>query len=164
MISDRWILIIILVVSVIAVFILVPRTKIRDAWVIFLSLQVITWPAGLFAVEMKWIEYPIQLFAFDNHFNRSSLTFEFFLFPVTAIIFNLYFPIKQKKWTILYYLVFTGFFTGLEVLLERYTDLVQYHKWKWYWTLITVIASLFINRHYYKWFKKDLIEVKKTYE
>ncbi|GKU82593.1 CBO0543 family protein [Niallia sp. NCCP-28] len=154
---ERWILIGILVLSILVIYILVPKDKAKDAWVLFLSLQVITWPAGLLAVEIGLIEYPIQLLPVANEFNKSSFSFEFFLFPVTAIIFSLYFPKKfNKMGKFLYYLIFAGFFTCLEVILERHTGLVEYHGWKGYWTLITVIASLFINHSYYIWFRKGI--------
>lgn len=94
---ERWILVGIIAISILAIFLLVPKQKTRDAWVIFLSLQIITWPAGLLAVEWNMIDYPVQLFSSANEFNRSSFTFEFFLFPVTAIMFSLYFPKNLKK-------------------------------------------------------------------
>ena len=91
----------------------------QEAWVIFLFLQVITWPAGLIAVEMGWIEYPIHLYPKANLYNRTSFSFEFFLFPVVAIIFKLYFPRNKKGFgSLLYYVLFAGFFTFLETVLE----------------------------------------------
>ncbi|MDR6997803.1 CBO0543 family protein [Neobacillus niacini] len=147
-------------ICILAIFKLVPREKVRDAWILFLFLQVITWPAGLFAVEMGWIEYPTQFFSFANKYNRTSFAFEFFIFPIVAIFFSLYYPNKVKiKGAILYYLSFAGFFTICEEVLEKYTTLVEYHGWKWYWTLSTVIISLFLNHSYYLWFKKRLVKV-----
>ncbi|CAI9390599.1 CBO0543 family protein [Niallia sp. Sow4_A1] len=154
---ERWILIGIIAISILALFFLVPKNKAREAWMIFLSLQIITWPAGLLAVEWNMIDYPIQLFSFANEFNRSSFTFEFFLFPVTAIMFNLYYPKKIKKTgTFFYYFLFAGFFTCLEVIIERHTELVNYISWHGSYTLITVMVTLFLNHTYYHWFKKGV--------
>jgi hypothetical protein len=157
---ERWILISVVVVSILAIIILIPRNRAREAWVLFLFLQVITWPAGLVAVEMGWIEYPIQLIKGVNQYNRTSLTFEFFLFPVVAILFSLYFPKVRWYGAVIYYVCFAGFFTMIEALLERTTKLVEYNGWRWYWTLITVIISLFFNHKYYLWYKQKLIKVK----
>lgn len=154
---ERWILVGIIAISIFAIFLLVPKQKAREAWVIFLSLQIITWPAGLLAVEWNMIDYPVQLFSSANEFNRSSFTFEFFLFPVTAIMFSLYFPEKSKKiGKFLYYFLFAGFFTCLEVLIERYTELVDYLSWHGSYTLLSVMVTLYINHTYYSWFKKEL--------
>jgi hypothetical protein len=157
---ERWILIGVIVLSIFAIIILVPRNKSREAWILFLFLQVITWPSGSFAVEMGWIEYPVQLIKGVNQYNRTSLTFEFFLFPIVTIMFSLYFPNVRRFGVIIYYVCFAGFFTIIEVVLERTTRLVEYHDWSWYWTLITVIISLFLNHKYYLWYKQKLIKVK----
>ncbi|MDK8641541.1 CBO0543 family protein (plasmid) [Niallia taxi] len=152
---ERWFLIGFTIICIISLFKFVPKYKKRDAWVLFLFLQLITWPAGLFTVEQGWIEYPIQLLPQTNEYNKTSFSFEFFFFPVVAIFFSLYFP-RRKNWKIilLYYVGIAGFFTILEVFLERYTALVKYKEWTWYWSFITVVISLVINDSCYKWFKK----------
>lgn len=157
---ERWILVAVILIAILAIVVLIPRKKARDAWVLCLCLQIITWPAGLVAVEMGWIEYPVQLLPGVNEYNRSSLTFEFFLFPIVATIFSLYFPKVRWLGALVYYIVFAGFFTIIEVILEKTTRLVEYHGWTWYWTLITVIISLFLNHKYYLWYKQKLHVVK----
>jgi hypothetical protein len=159
--NERLLLIGIVLLSLLLLMIFLPLSKMRDAFVIVLFLQMLTWAAGLFAVEKEWIEYPVQLFRKENQVNQSSFTFEFFVFPVVAIFFSLKYPTKTTKLNkFLYYLLFTSFFTLLETIIERNTNLVHYIKWKWYWTLISVMIALFINHSYYTWFKKELAEVK----
>jgi hypothetical protein len=158
--TERWILIGIIFATTFASWKLIPREKARDALVLFLFLQIITWPSGLFAVEMKWIEYPVQIFPQENNINKSSFFFEFFLFPLFAVIFSLHFPKNATKiGAFVYYCIFAGLFTGLEVILEQTTKLVEYHRWKWYWTLVTLMISLYLNHKYYFWFRKKLIKV-----
>lgn len=160
--GERLILIAIILFSIFVIFKFVPLNKIRDAWVLFLSLQMMTWILGLLAVEKELIEYPIQLFPHENMNNKSSFSFEFYVFPVVGIIFSLYYPSKSNKIIqFLYYLIIISFFTFLEVLIERNTDLVHYIKWKWYWSLLSITIVLFINHTYYTWYKKELIEVRK---
>ncbi|KAA0547182.1 hypothetical protein FZW96_14525 [Bacillus sp. BGMRC 2118] len=156
---ERWILIAIIVITILTIFTCIPRNKARDACVLFLFLQVLTWPAGLFPVEMGWIEYPIQLLPDANHTNRTSLIFEFFIFPIVAILFSLYFPNVKRFGALMYYVGFAGFFTIIESILERTTSLVDYHGWSWYWTLLTVMICLFFNNKFYRWYKKKLIKV-----
>lgn len=158
---ERGFLIVFSIVCIFSLIKFIPKDKKRDAWILFLFLQVITWPAGLISVEMGWIEYPTQLLPHANSYNQTSFTFEFFFFPVVAIFFSLYYP-RKKYWSIvlLYFIGISGFFTTFEVILEKTTSLVTYHEWRWYWTFISVLVSLFINNQFYRWFKKNLIVVK----
>lgn len=161
--GEKLLLIGIILISVLIFFKFVPKNKMRDACVIFLFLGTLTWLLGLLAVEMGLIEYPVQLFPNENRTNRSSFSFEFLIFPLVSVLFSLHYPSKSNKIIqFLYYLVITSFFTGMEVLIERNTNLVHYIKWKWYWTLISVMIVLFINHSYYTWFKKELVEVNKS--
>lgn len=154
---DRWILIAIICFSIIMIWIMVPKKKAREAWVLFLSMGMITWPAGLLAVEMGWIKYPVQLLARANDYNKASFTYEFFLFPMTSVVFSLYYSkVVSKIGQFLYFFLFAGMFTILEVILEKTTMLVEYDEWKWYWTLFTLMVSLYLNHKYYEWYKKRL--------
>lgn len=157
---ERWILIGILLLCVASIIIGVPKEKARDACVLFLFLQVITWVSGLFVAEMGWIEYPTQLFPKENDYNKTSFVNEFVLFPIVSIFFSLYYP-EKVKWTVLclYYIAFAGIYSGIEVVFEKFTTLVKYHGWKWYWTIITIIITLFLNHKYYLWFRKRLVKV-----
>ncbi|TDL78539.1 CBO0543 family protein [Peribacillus frigoritolerans] len=157
MIIERWIIAGAIVLSILLIWKSVPKERAREAWVPFLSMSSLTWAAGLFVVEKGWIYYPVQLFSKENQVNESSFTFEFFLFPVLAILFSLYYPSSKKiysKW--LYAIVFSGVFTFAEVILEKYTDSVVYDEWKWYWTFFSVMLALMVNHQYFMWFKKGL--------
>lgn len=158
MIHERWIIAGAIVLSILLIGKFVPKERAREAWVPFLSLGSITWIAGLFVVEMGWIHYPVQLFSIENKVNESSFTFEFFLFPVLAILFSIHYPSRKSlfvKW--LYAIVFSGVFTVAEVILEAYTNLVKYDEWKWHWTFFSVLLVLMINHQYVKWFRKGMV-------
>ena len=63
------------IVTILSVFLLVPKDKVRLAWVAFLFKQFLTWPLGLIVVDMGWIQYPIRFF---ENASYSSFTFEYF--------------------------------------------------------------------------------------
>jgi hypothetical protein len=44
--------------------------------------------------------------------------------------------------------------TILEVIIERYTNLIDYISWSWYWTWITLLITFHLTRTYYLWFIK----------
>lgn len=80
-------------VTILSLFFFIPKNKIRLAWVAFLFKQVLTWPLGLFVVNMGWIQYPIRFF---ENANYASFTFEFFIYPVMCIYLNVYFPSEKS--------------------------------------------------------------------
>ncbi|WP_420490870.1 CBO0543 family protein [Neobacillus drentensis] len=50
-----------------------------------------------------------------------------------------------------------AFSTGLtipEVIIEKYTNLISYINWKWYYTWASVYATLFLAWKFYKWYFK----------
>lgn len=143
----------------IILFILVPKEKIRDAHVIFLFHQVVTWICGVIVVEMKWLDYPIRFFAYAS---RTSFTFEYFVCPALAVIFTLYYPkTNSLVKRIIYAIAFVTILTIAEVIIEHYTDLIDYHQWKWYWTWISIMAAFYLTRHYYEWFFKKIYREEK---
>ena len=141
-------------------FWLIPRDKVREAFLIFFFKQLITWIFGLSIVEFGLVEYPVRLF---SNATSTSFTFEYFVYPAICVLFNFYYP-EGKHWfrQLGHYVLYVTGITILEVILERNTQLIKYLHWSWYWTWITLFATFFISRMYYKWFfrigKKEKVE------
>ncbi|WP_212976411.1 CBO0543 family protein [Bacillus sp. J14TS2] len=130
----------------------IPKNKIRHALVAFFYKQFITWFWGLLVAEKGLIKYPVRLF---KHTNKTSFSFEFFYFPSFCALFNIHYPEdKNKLIKVLYYFFYTGVITLPEVLAEKYTNLIKYVKWKWYWSFITLWISFYTSRLFYRWFFK----------
>lgn len=135
---------------VLLLFWLVPQDKIREASVIFLFKQALTWILGLVIAEKNLIEYPVRLF---KNATKSSFTFEYFAYPTICVFFNLYYPFEESIiYLFAHYFFYTTLITVFELLLERYTDLIIYLKWKWYWTWTSVFITFYISSLYYRWF------------
>lgn len=138
------------VILSVLLFGLVPGDKIRDAQVIFLFKQVLTWLLGLLIVEMNLIEYPVRVF---QKATKSSFTFEYFAYPVICVFFNLYYPFgKSIAAQLLHYVLYTSGITIFEALLERHTRLIKYIHWQWYWTWVTIFLTFTASNFYYRWF------------
>ncbi|MBL0385776.1 hypothetical protein JJB07_03860 [Tumebacillus sp. ITR2] len=132
----------------------VPQDKLRDAWLIFLSKQVVTCSGGLFVVEMRWIEYPVRLLSYAN---RTSITFEFYVYPALCVLFNLHYPEGKGFWReLLHYVLYTSAITGVEKILEKYTNLITYVKWEWYWTFLSILLTFYLIHRFYFWYRKSL--------
>jgi hypothetical protein len=140
------------VVTILALWRWIPRDRhsLRKAQVAFLFKQMITWIFGLLVVEWGLLSYPIHEF---EHASKTSFTFEFFVYPAICTFFNLYYPEYQSYfYQFLYTAAFCTPITILEVLLERYTELIRYNQWTWYWTWITLFLTFRLSRAYVKWF------------
>jgi hypothetical protein len=149
---DRLILLLVWLLTIGLLFI-IPRVKRRLAVVAFLIKQLFTWILGLITVELGLIIYPV------NHpfgkVNRASFTFEYFVYPAVCSLFNVFFPnMRSKFFKLGYYSVFCTLITIVEVLIEKYTDLIEYIHWSWYWTWLSLFATFFMSRTFCVWFFK----------
>lgn len=151
--KDKNILVMIWVVTMGLLYIYIPKNKMRHGWLAFFFQQMITWLFGLYVSEKKLIKYPIRFF---KKANKSSFSFEYFLFPAFSAIFNVNYP-ENKNGIIkfLYYAFHSGLITGVEVLAEKYTNLIKYVKWKWYYSFITIWITYYMSRLFYRWFFRD---------
>ncbi|MBE4909151.1 hypothetical protein IMZ08_13875 [Bacillus luteolus] len=131
----------------------IPKNKIRNGIVAFLYKQIVTWLFGLLVVEKGLIKYPVRFF---KKANKSSFSFEYFIYPAICAIFNLNYPEEKNKFIkLLYYIFHSGAITTFEVLAERYTNTIKYVKWKWYWSFITIGITYYSSRLFYRWFYKE---------
>jgi hypothetical protein len=139
--------------SLLLIFLLfrfVPKDKIREAHVAYLFKLVITWSIGLMVAEYRLIEYPVRLFPYAN---KASFLFEFFFYPAICALFVANFPEKRSTFGKLkYYFYFCSALTIIEVLEERYTNILEYLHWTWYASWITFLITFYIAKKYNDWF------------
>lgn len=132
----------------------VPRDRIREAHVSFLFKQAITWLFGLLVVEKNLIKYPVRIFF--KRANKASFTFEYFVYPALCSLFNLFYPEKRNNTSkLMYYFFHSGIITVFESFAVKYTKLIKYNRWSWYWSFITIWFTYYLSRIYYRWFFKD---------
>lgn len=142
-------------ISLLSIF-LIPKTKRIQAQFVFLFVQFPAWVLGLSAVELKLLEYPYREL---SSINRTSFIFEYFILPVVCVHLNARFPEHAsivKKLGL--YIGVASIFTLAEFILERYTEVIKYTGWEWYWTFLSVWFILWVSRVITLWFfgKKKL--------
>jgi hypothetical protein len=138
------------IISIGLLILLVPIKRIREAIVVFLFKQTITWLFGLIVVELRLIEYPVRLL---NLSTKASFTFEYFVYPVLCILFVLYYPNgKSLTRQFMHYFYFSSAITVIEVLCEKYTDLIHYIHWNWFLSWITLFITFLMSKIFYDWF------------
>jgi hypothetical protein len=134
----------------IAGFAAVPAARRREAHTVFLFQNMLAWFLGLIAVEAGWLIYPVRELAKSS---STSFVFEYLCYPVVTVYYNLYYPEKGSTaaklgWSAL----FAVGITIPEYLIEKYTDLVKYTGWQWYWTTISISLTLAVSRLFFVWF------------
>jgi hypothetical protein len=133
---------------------LIPKSKLREAHVAFLFKQVVTWLMGLIIVEKNMINYPFRTF-FKKSI-KSSFTFEYFVFPGLNVLFNIYYPERRNNGIkVLYYFIHSSAITFLELIALKYTKLIKYKNWNWYWSFLSIWICYYVSRRYQKWFFTD---------
>ena len=98
---------------------------------------------GVLVVEKKMIEYPISFLS--NYFS-SSILYEYLLLPVVCIYFYQATYYSRYPNIILKCALYTSVLTIIEVFLERYTDLIEYHTWTWIHTFISIFFLMMFIR------------------
>ncbi|GKU27602.1 CBO0543 family protein [Clostridium folliculivorans] len=140
------------VVTIGLLFKFVPRDKIREAHVAFFFKQLLTWLLGLLVVQLGLIEYPVRLFPYAN---KTSFSFEYFIYPSICAIFNVHYPEKESIFKqFLYYFYYCTTITVVEIYVEKFTNIIKYVHWNWYVTWITLFLTFYLTRKYYTWFFK----------
>ncbi|NMD68754.1 hypothetical protein HHO41_00530 [Bacillus sp. DNRA2] len=138
------------VLTIIGLLIWIPKDRLREAYLIFYFKQFMTWILGLIVVQCGWIEYPVREFAKASH---TSFSFEYFIYPAICVIFNLHYPYhKGILPRMCWFIFFPSWMTIVEVLIEKYTDLIKYNEWKWYWTWISLYITFYFSMMFYRWF------------
>jgi hypothetical protein len=130
----------------------IPKNKIRHAQVAYGFKLFITWLVGLSVVELGLIEYPIRLFP---NATKTSFSFEYFIYPSFCAVFNVNYPEKKGVFgQFMYFFYYCNSLTIIEVIVERYTNILNYIHWAWYTTWITLFITFYMSRKFYLWFFK----------
>lgn len=144
--------------SALLLFIFVPKNKIRHATVPLLFKQVLTWLFGLIVVEKDLIRYPYRPFFKKTY--KASFDFEYFIYPVSCAIYNLYYPEKRNRLIKIIYNIFFALLIAVpEVLIVRHSRLIRYRKWNWLLSSATMMATNYLSHIFYKWFFKNDSEI-----
>lgn len=158
MLLENLILITTVIIIISSLFLFVPKEQVRDACLIFLFMESITWVIGLYVVQKGWIQYPVRL-VFENA-SSTCFVFEFLVYPSICVFFNFHYPRKSTHFVkIMYYALIVSAMTAFEAFLESHTMLIKYTGWTWYWTWLALFATFYISRKFYLWFFKKLLRV-----
>lgn len=84
-----------------------------------------------------------------------SFTANIIVLPIMAMFWVRYCPMSRINWALLW----TTALTGSEYLIERYSEVLEYHNgYNWYHSYFLWFISWFIWYWFHNWFYKDYIK------
>jgi hypothetical protein len=116
---------------------------IKDTILVFLMKAYFSTFIGAVVAKEKMIEYPVR---FLSKYFETSIIFESFLYPIMCVYFFQTTYHSKFLGIILQLALYTAALTIIEVLCEKYTNLIKYHTWTWMHSFITIfLLSLFVR-------------------
>jgi hypothetical protein len=109
------------------------REKVKDWLLVFFLKGYISSFVAQLVVRNKNISYPIRLLP---SFLNISVVFDYLLFPLLCVFYNRTSLFSKPIYVFIQSLLYSMPMTILEVILEKYTDLIKYkNNWNWNWII-----------------------------
>jgi hypothetical protein len=120
------------------------REKLKDWLLIFFLKGYISSFLDQIIVKKKRVSYPVR---FMSKYFDSSILFDYLLFPILCVFYN---RTSEKSNIISIFLqsfIYSTPMTVLEVILEKYTNLIKYNKnWNWLITYSALVVTFLFVR------------------
>ncbi|NGQ96730.1 hypothetical protein G3578_16315 [Brevibacillus sp. SYP-B805] len=148
---DRILLWALLIIGMVLLFISLRKPLIKDMVLVYLMKGYISSFFGIIVAEEKWVEYPVR---FLGQYFKTSIIFEYFLYPIMCVY--LYRTSYRSSFLgiIVQCALYASAMTILEVVCEKYTNLVKYHTWTWMYSFLTIFLLSFMVRMLMQWINK----------
>jgi hypothetical protein len=140
---DRMILWALLMIGMVLLFISLRKPLIKDSVLVFLMKAYFSTFIGVIVAELHLVEYPVR---FLGQYFKTSILFEYFLYPIMCVYYYQTSYRSSFLGIIVQCALYTSALTILEVLCEKYTNLITYHTWTWMYSFITIFFLSFLVR------------------
>lgn len=140
---DRIHLWVLLALGLILLVFSLRKPPIKDVILVFLLKAYFSTFFGVIVVEKHLLDYPVR---FLGQYFDTSILFEYFLYPIMCVCFyrtsyhSSFFGIVGQC------ALYTAALTFIEVLYEKYTNLITYHTWTWMHSFVTIFLLSFSVR------------------
>jgi hypothetical protein len=140
---DRIILWSMFIIGMVLLIFSLRKPLIKDTILVFIMKAYFSSFIGVIVVEEKMVEYPVR---FLSKYFDASILFEYFLYPIMCVYFYQTTYHSSYAGIVLQCALYTAALTVIEVLCEKYTDLITYHTWTWMHSFISIfLLSLFVR-------------------
>ncbi|MGX6443914.1 CBO0543 family protein [Neobacillus sp. K501] len=153
MLMEHWILAAMWLFGFIGFTLFIPRKEWRKGFLAFLMFQAIIWLCDMPAFQYGLLSAPVREFPKATDL---PLTIDYFFYPVLFSIFYIHRRVKGSLWSrISYFFVWISIITIFDVIIGRYTDLLEYEILKWYGMWIYIGFLFYVSQFCCNWFYKD---------
>ncbi|WP_254119667.1 CBO0543 family protein [Bacillus sp. FJAT-29790] len=150
---DRIILWALFIIGIVLIIFGLRKPFIKDWILVFLIKAYFSTFIGNLVVENEMLKYPVR---FLSEYFKSSILYEYILLPVVCIYF--YQTTYHSRFVniILQCVLYSAALTITEVILEKYTNLIEYLTWTWIHTFLsTFFIMIFVRTLMYLINKRD---------
>lgn len=119
------------------------KQPIKDWLLSFLLASYFAYIIGTIVVDLNLIEYPILR---PSHIFNTGYLYELLFFPIVGVYFYQTSYTSGFKGIIFQCLLYTLALTIVEILIVKYTHLINYLNWNWAYTFCSVFSFMLIIR------------------
>ncbi|WP_010096259.1 CBO0543 family protein [Ornithinibacillus scapharcae] len=140
-------------------FLLIPRNNRRKGILSFMVFQGIIWLCDMPSFKYDLLSAPVRVLPKATDL---TITINYLFYPV---LFSIYYVNRRVNssipYRIIYYLFWVSSITLFDVILERYTNLLEYGRITWSGMWIYIGFIFFVSVLICNWFyKEELIRTK----
>ncbi|WHY78637.1 CBO0543 family protein [Neobacillus sp. WH10] len=133
----------------------IPKENKRYAHITFIFAQTIAWIFEYLQVLFGLVEFPFREF---NTATKMSFSLHYFISPTFMVFFIFLYPTEKMKLRIcIHFLIFAIAIATYSFVIEKYSSLLYFKKWNWFYSVISNLIILYIVKKFVFWFKKGLV-------
>jgi hypothetical protein len=133
----------VVLLSLFLLFKMVLKPGTKEWLLVYFSKAFVSIFFGVIVVEQGLLEYPVR---FLSAYFETSILFEYLAFPALCVAYNQTSYSSKLNSIFLQAVLYSGGMTAVEVVLEQYTAVIEYHHWTWYYTLTTITMTMLLVR------------------
>jgi hypothetical protein len=131
----------------------IPRQDRRKGFLAFLMFQAIIWLCDMPAFTFGLLSAPVREFPKATDL---PLTIDYWFYPVLFAIYYVKRRVNASLWSRLtYYFIWISVSTLIDIVIERYTDLLKYGILQWWGMWIYIGFLFYVSQVCCNWFFKD---------
>lgn len=153
MLMERMILVAMWLFGFVGFILFIPRKDLRKGFLAFLMFQAIVWLCDMPSFKFDLLSAPVRELPKATDL---PLTIDYFFYPV---LFSVYYVHRRVEGSLgsrfTYFLIWISASALFDIMIERYTDLLEYEWLKWYGMWIYMGFLFYVSQVCCNWFYKD---------